>query len=493
MFSKKTKLGSPKPFSPATIDERHSFNAALEQQEEAPPISSLLVTPKDATSLSTGLTVHAMRLWDIKMGPIKKHMVGSRLVPTVRQVAFFNNKIRKISVEIQGPPTSADKTPPQLQTLQDGQVVFLRVFKRSRRGATTPSAATENGDDDDDDMSVASTVIGGDIQELAANAMIDGWREHRSYKLEDVHILSQNKNTRVLEVKLGSGQETMVRDFRFESEEDSKSFRAVVDSINQMEQERSQRQLAKYKESKVAAAAKTSPTGASSAKAVQEDSVGQEMIQILVEIVSAIDLPEADLSSADPYVIVRMGGKEIHRTAVIAKNLHPIWTLSEGSLFLLRMTPEEFFASSGGMTFVIKDFDQIGKNEILGNVFVPLEDLLKGTGERMEYEVKPEKVTKPKPGAKQGKLYLRFREASADDIAFMDVFSKRSDRVGVFSEETIVPLRPPSSKLLKRQVKRGEHKEKLVRLDSCLTVSPYTLSSLLTCYVDIKVSCQTLP
>jgi Ca2+-dependent lipid-binding protein len=37
-------------------------------------------------------------------------------------------------------------------------------------------------------------------------------------------------------------------------------------------------------------------------------------IDLLVEIVSATDLPIADRNSTDPYVIVFMGKQEIHRT-----------------------------------------------------------------------------------------------------------------------------------------------------------------------------------
>jgi C2 domain len=40
-------------------------------------------------------------------------------------------------------------------------------------------------------------------------------------------------------------------------------------------------------------------------------------IQLLVEIVSGIRLPIADGSASDPYVIVRMGAEEVHRTKPI--------------------------------------------------------------------------------------------------------------------------------------------------------------------------------
>lgn len=145
---------------------------------------------------------------------------------------------------------------------------------------------------------------------------------------------------------------------------------------------------------------------------IQED---DEEINLLVEIVSANDLPIGDITSSDPYVIVFMNGKELHRTAVIHNNLNPIWTLSTGSLFLVEMTPEEFFSSSAGMTFVIKDEDTIGSNETLATVTVPLEVLLEGKGERVGYVIEPHDKPDKKP-EREGKLFLRFKKATAEDI-----------------------------------------------------------------------------
>ncbi len=44
-----------------------------------------------------------------------------------------------------------------------------------------------------------------------------------------------------------------------------------------------------------------------------------ENIKILVDIVAAYDLPVGDLRSSDPYVLVRMGSREIHRTKYLSK------------------------------------------------------------------------------------------------------------------------------------------------------------------------------
>ena len=64
------------------------------------------------------------------------------------------------------------------------------------------------------------------------------------------------------------------------------------------------------------------------------------------------------------------------------KSVNPIWTIDSGSLFLLDVTPEEFFGSAQGLSFIIRDYDTISANDTLGKVFVPQDDLLNGDGER---------------------------------------------------------------------------------------------------------------
>jgi len=44
-----------------------------------------------------------------------------------------------------------------------------------------------------------------------------------------------------------------------------------------------------------------------------------EMIDLLVEVVSGWNLPIADVSSSDPFVICSINGKEVHRTKYIPK------------------------------------------------------------------------------------------------------------------------------------------------------------------------------
>jgi hypothetical protein len=235
------------------------------------------------------------------------------------------------------------------------------------------------------------------------------WTESGSYKLEDVIIIKSSG--RSCEVRLGTSNEIIVRDIKFDSEKDRTSFQKVMDKFSSLERERAQRQVTAYKRIKKGAP-QNALNSTLKARALSMLEEGTETINLLVEIVSAMDIPVADIYSSDPYVIVRMGGKEVHRTGIISKSLDPIWTLNSGGLFLLQMTPEDFFSCAGGMSFTVKDYDAVGANEILGRVTLKLDDLLNGTGQRHGYDI----VDKVLGENNHGKLYLRFKEATPEDV-----------------------------------------------------------------------------
>ena len=67
-----------------------------------------------------------------------------------------------------------------------------------------------------------------------------------------------------------------------------------------------------------------------------DDEDSKTKINLLMDIVSGSDLPVGDIDgSTDPYVVVQMQGKELHRTKHISNKRDPIWTLKTKSLFLL--------------------------------------------------------------------------------------------------------------------------------------------------------------
>ena len=74
-----------------------------------------------------------------------------------------------------------------------------------------------------------------------------------------------------------------------------------------------------------------------------------------------------------------------HSPLLSTVRINPIWTVDTGSLFLLSVTPEAFFATATGLNFFVKDYDAMGKNDVLGRVAVGQEELLHGKGERKVY------------------------------------------------------------------------------------------------------------
>lgn len=345
----------------------------------------------------------------------------------------------------------------------------------------------------------------------------------------------------MIEVKLGAGSDAIIRDLKFESADHASKFVGIMEQTKKMNHERAQRQLASYRGSKETGGDVAinknmveSPRDLTDIVEADEDNAS---ISILIEIVSANNLPISDLISADPYVVVHMNGKKIHRTKAISKNLDPIWTLDTGSLFLLQMSPDDFFRASSGMLFVVKDFDTLGSNDVrglcghtkleaskrcspfislsrpqvLGKVTITLDELLKGTGQRVGYDLitkKPgtqstvspkqldqhivvaEKTSKavldknkntiqslnPKAKKESSKndsvpkktpiLFLRIKPASHDDIAFMEAYQSKSTHFGLYAPETYVPIRLQNGKhsILRRQVKKGPNNESLLRV-----------------------------
>jgi len=67
------------------------------------------------------------------------------------------------------------------------------------------------------------------------------------------------------------------------------------------------------------------------------------------------------------------------------RRVNPIWTIDSGAYCLFSTTPEAFFATSSGLTFVVKNFDPVGRDAIFGIVVLSQEELLEGTGDRKEY------------------------------------------------------------------------------------------------------------
>lgn len=259
-----------------------------------------------------------------------------------------------------------------------------------------------NGGDDD-----VSTVAGAfaDKDDISKLPSYEGWRAKYKLPINAVSIKSVHKKDVLIITEYGPVKHS--RDLIFDSEEEANEFAQVINMQKEAEQDR-----AKIKIKHALGGLKITHS---------------EELTLLVEIVSGTDLPVADLSSSDPFVVCFFNGKEVHRTEYISKNLNPVWTVKTGSLFLLTVTSKELFMSDGLMCEVA-DFDKLGFNEVLGAIFLPPKFLYEAKGQRMTY-----KLQKSPHGAKdygKGSLSVRVRHATANDKQFMKELKESNPKKG---------------------------------------------------------------
>jgi len=254
--TRRTPTPSKSPHPP-TIDENKSL---LDSPGMQTPVSlfspganddALLVNlsaSRGALSTSaTGMTVRSMRQWDVRMGPIKKHVVAGRLMPTVTGTMskLLLQKKRRITLEVHRPETATktsdtprksildvwkkpgasndvDLSLTDATYLGDTDEVIIRIFKRVK-GSGKQSDASVGGDaDDHSESSYGSTsVISPGMAGFRASlgfltdplTMTDEqgeWKEHRRYQFNEVHTAVEEVNGRVIELMLGSGSEVGV-------------------------------------------------------------------------------------------------------------------------------------------------------------------------------------------------------------------------------------------------------------------------------------------
>jgi len=162
-------------------------------------------------------------------------------------------------------------------------------------------------------------------------------------------------------------------------------------------------------------------------------------LSLLIEIVSCQNLIQADVDGgSDPYVKVKLGDKDIHKTQYISNNQNPIYTIKTGSLFVLNVMKQEFIEEKDAVTFIVKDFDAVGmSNDELGTVSVSGEDLIKANGERMVLKLNPKKGSKHKEA---GVINIRCRPASNYDKKFLEYANgdRKGDFLGIGANTDII-------------------------------------------------------
>ena len=178
----------------------------------------------------------------------------------------------------------------------------------------------------------------------------------------------------------------------------------------------------------------------------------------LCEIVGAVGLSTRAKTTIDPFCVVRLRGIQIHRTKPVQDDGNPIWTVQNGSLFLLEIPPDE-----DNKTVLVIDICHSVRR--LGTVSVPIEKIQKGTGSREVFPVQPTANS----DIKRAILALRFRPASRDDIDFVKSLngsgvqkSKRKPSSCAALDINFTDVKAES--FLARSVKTDDQKQKWYRM-----------------------------
>jgi hypothetical protein len=399
------------------------------------------------------LVVRSRQHWDIKCPPAKKQMLAGKLVPTVRGAMSFLHKKRRLVIEVHGHDDEEEGTvissalqplPTSVDHFHSNDVIVLRILKPRKHWGLSRDVEDSDSDDDSDDQSLAASEE-------------QGFVEYRRFDLDYIDDVEIHNSTS-LEAKFGRGNNTEVRDLKFTSVAEVQDFESILTRLRNLSMEVVDNKVRTFQQ-EIAASNATSNTE-ENAKLLQplSSTITDEDVNLLVEIVSATDLPVADLLSSDPYVVVWLGKEEVHRTKTIPKTTDPIWTVDTGSLFILSTTSRDFFQSSSGLTFLVKDYDAVGSNEVLGKVVIPQQELLQAKAERVEYPLgnllqgfdATKEVYAPK-------LNLRVRPATKDDFQFVKTLHKidSKKRLGVYADEAFVAPTSHSVHRLRRQSKKG--------------------------------------
>eukprot|EP00550_Attheya_septentrionalis_P000574 CAMPEP_0198283726 /NCGR_PEP_ID=MMETSP1449-20131203/3307_1 /TAXON_ID=420275 /ORGANISM="Attheya septentrionalis, Strain CCMP2084" /LENGTH=1175 /DNA_ID=CAMNT_0043980497 /DNA_START=124 /DNA_END=3651 /DNA_ORIENTATION=+ len=400
-----------------------------------------------------------VKSWPVKLLVPRRHWRtgGTMTVPTVAGVTrHFIKSQRIVHIEIHGPPDDfknsrhADDSSTRFpmvdetkEVLGDRDVVLVRVYYYKQED-TKKEADIEHSDDsdEDDDSERKPVVVAAEVKD------IPNLVEMASYRIEDVKLIKQHGRVCELAVEFES---TIFAELTFKAQVECLKFCTYIERLRELEQERSRRHAADYKRLLVSSKQLVSKNDSVHAEDGNDDIPVKKTVNILVDIVSVTDMALAD---TNPYIQVVMGGKEIHRSnPILGKTTDPIWTLDTGSLFLIQMTPDDFFASTGGVSFLLKDYHTLLHNDVVGRVILPLESILKAKGERKEYEIKYDRSLGVR-SHKKCHLSLRIKKASEDDIQFMEAYAQYKGLVGVYANEISALPRPPDLSLFKVDWKR---------------------------------------
>jgi hypothetical protein len=297
--------------------------------------------PKSSSSSNPSPSyARAMRYWDVQIPPPRQTMAyggymvprvdGTLLAPLLRQKRRISLEIHHVGTTVtdrarntqekEGKAPSSDADPALLQRhlrgkslksdgafekdhLDAGEYIVVRVLQPNEN--EEESTATKDEKELEERLITEFRAAGDDLVDDFGGK----WTELTCADLDDVSLVKTRG--KYCHLKLGRGDETEIRVLQFASLDHADSFVRILRKLGRLEAQRTQQRVEQY------LATKKKEQNRSEKKEVHDHGHEHEGIHIVVEIVSAINLPKASIVGSDPYVAVRMGSREVHCTKTI--------------------------------------------------------------------------------------------------------------------------------------------------------------------------------
>ena len=308
-----------------------------EEDKKSTRISSEIVARKAPKSEEALYSLESLRHWDVKMNPIKQKKIGIPMKKTMKKVGLGKvfNKKRRITIELYKKitPKQAEKNKDQkrrvfkklyqkasvmdvkdenLPPLEDDDFILFRILKEKKHGTTDFN--------DDDSQSEASHIPNGALEShmlitydasnygdgISSN-MASQWKERHRSRLSTVEIDSVYNQMVVL--KIGVGNNVVEREISFEDRHEVETFVKTFDKMRELMIQRGKRMAAEERlkrgskmlssretEAAMKASGLTSPSGLFSSFSFGGEEDPESKVELLIEIVSAVNLPVAGKS-----------------------------------------------------------------------------------------------------------------------------------------------------------------------------------------------------
>lgn len=174
-----------------------------------------------------------------------------------------------------------------------------------------------------------------------------------------------------------------------------------------------------------------------------------------------------------------------------------MYTIKQNSVFILDVAAKEI-KDNDGITFLVKDFDLVGKHDTLGHATVPTEKILQASGERLELQLRNKGedsgflAVRCRPVKEYEREFLATLTGKANGIDFMGVNASYVKAMNPFGAVGVIKDLVSRRTKMEHGVKkvRGEIGMSAILLHSTVILTTFQCSFFLVLYSTVFVQIQ---